>query len=90
MPFTTFDTPHHDVLHFLLNYLPFLNTQPLHKFTHFPHRFLSVVLLGMFLNAVIGKMRESVVDVVEGILVVRKTKVTFLVKPYFRGIEVLD
>jgi hypothetical protein len=44
----------------------------------------------MFLNAVIGKVRESVVDVVEGILVVRKTKVTFLVKPYFGGIEVLD
>lgn len=62
----------------------------MHELTLFPHRFLSVVLLGMFLNAVIGKMHKSVVDVVEGILIVRKTEVTFLVEPYFGRIEVLD
>ena len=90
MPFTTLDAPHHDILHFLLNNLPFLRTQPLHEFTHLPHRFFSVVLLGVFLDAVVGQVRESVVDVVQRVLVIREAEVALFVEPYLWGVEVLD
>jgi hypothetical protein len=62
--FTTLDTPHYNISHFLLDQPPFLGTQPMDKLPHFPHGLISVVLLRMFLNTVIGEVNKAVVNVI--------------------------
>lgn len=64
MPLATLNTPNHNILHLLLNNLPLLQPQPLRKLPHLPHRLLRIVLLRVLLDAVIGQMRKSIVDVV--------------------------
>lgn len=90
MPFATLNAPNHNILHLLLDDLPLLHPQPLRKLTHLPHRLLRIVLLGVLLDAVVGQMRKSVVDVIEGVLVVGEAEVALVVEPdCWRG-EVLD
>lgn len=90
MPFATLNAPNHNILHLLLDDLPLLHPQPLRKLTHLPHRLLRIVLLGVLLDAVVGQMRKSVVDVIEGVLVVGEAEVALVVEPDgWRG-EVLD
>ena len=90
MAFTAFDTPDHNVLHLLLDHLPLLHAEPLRELAHLPHGLLSVVLLGVLLDAVVGEMGKSVVDVIEGVFVVGEAEVALVVEPNGWRREVLD
>ena len=48
------------------------------------------MLLRIFLDAVIREMRETIIDVVQRILIVSKAKIALLIEPYFGRGEVLD
>lgn len=90
MPLAALDAPDHNIFHLLLNDPPLLEAQPLRELPHLPHRLLCIVLLGVLLDAVVGQVREPVVDVVEGVLVVGEAQVALLVEPDARRREVLD
>ncbi len=90
MPLTTFYTPNYNVFHFLLQDLPLLNSKPVSELTHFPHGLLRVVFLGVLLNAIVGEMYEPIIDVIERILVIRKSQIALLIKPYSWRTEVLN
>ena len=90
MAFTAFDTPDHNVLHLLLDHLPLLHAEPLRELAHLPHGLLSIVLLGVLLDAVVGEMGKSVVDVIEGVFVVGEAEVALVVEPNGWRREVLD
>lgn len=90
MPFATLNAPDHNILHLLLDDLPLLHPQPLRKLTHLPHRLFRIVLLGVLLDAVVGQMRKSIVDVIEGVLIVGEAEIALVIEPDgWRG-EVLD
>jgi hypothetical protein len=65
VPFAALDAPDYDILHLLLDDLPFLLAQPFSELVHIPHRFLGDMLFGVLLDGVVGQMGKSVVDIVE-------------------------
>lgn len=90
MSFTAFDAPNYYVFDLLLNFFPFIFSQPLCELVHVPHWFLRTVLLGVFLDGVVCEVCEAVVDVVEREVIVGEAKIALLIEPYFRRIEVLN
>lgn len=87
---TTFNAPHNDTFHFVLQDLPFLDANVFDEGLHFPHALVDNCFFVVFLDRVVGEMDEFIVNIVERIVVTTKSKVAFIVKPDNWRIKILD
>jgi hypothetical protein len=89
-PFAAFYTPDYNTFHFVLNYLPFLESDVVDKSLHFPHTLIDNCIFVVFLDGVVGQMHKFVVNVIKRILIATKTKVAFFIEPYNWRVEIFD
>ena len=90
MAFTTFNTPDHNVLNFLLSFQPFVRTHVFSQFLHRPHTFLNISLFVVLLHTIVCQMDMPVVNVVEREVISAKSRIALIIKPYFGRVEILD
>ena len=90
VPLAALDAPDHNVLDLLLDLEPVVGPDCVCEFGHGPHALVDVALLVVLLDAVVGEVDVSVVDVVEGEVVGAKPHVALVVEPYLGRIVVLD
>ena len=87
---TALDAPHNDALHLVLDHLPLLRPDKLHKGLHLPHALFDHRILVVLLDGVIGQVHEFIVDVVKRVVVAAEAEVALLVEPNSGWVEVLN
>lgn len=90
IPLTTFYAPDNDIFYFFQNLIPFLLTNFLYKPSHFPYTLFDWLLFVLLLNMVVSQMNESVLDIVQRIVIHTKSQIALIIKVDFWRIVVLN
>ena len=81
-PLTSFNTPNYNIFNLFLYDLPFILSNKLAKSLHIPHGIFDSGSFMMFLDGVVGKVHEFIVNIVQIKLVTAKSDIALLIKPY--------
>ena len=88
--FTSLDTPNNNIFNFFLNNFPLFFSNKLTKSLHIPHTLINNSSFMIFLNRIIRQMHKFIMNIVKTIVITTKSKITLLIKPYYRRIVILD